>query len=455
LRVNVRRLLAAAALWASVTILGPPARADALYLLHGEVLPTIRLDGTGMSTLDAAGSLLVAGGGRLDFVAYGRHFELELTTNRSLHGGRSAAAEPAGLQHVYLKGGLAGAQGSWARLAVGSDGVRGAIWDGSELYVLEPAKDVESIHVGAAAGDEGLLVYRASDALLADTAIGCGNSGAPADGTLAAAMKTVLAELGTASKAGATREIDVALIADAEFAATQGPQAEQAMLDRLNIADGIFSSQLGLQLVAAELQVFRAEPDPFSETRDDLLLEQLVAHARSRPELDAMAVSYLFTGREVCGEGLFGCSVNGRSTAKLCGAEAVALGEPLGSVYVDALLLAHELGHNLGAGHDGLAPCEATPTTGYLMSQFTDKQRETISACALAQMSVTLASSSCVRTLGSQPPTELPPSVAPPASGPGGGSGGGSGGGGGHPGGSILLFAGLAALARRGRIVRI
>lgn len=442
--------LVATGLLLLVVILGSSARAAGLYLQHGEPLPVARLDGTAMNAVDAAQGLLIAGGGRLEFVAYGRQFELELTANHALYRTGSAGNEPAGQRRVYLKGDLAGVPESWARLAAGRDGIRGVIWDGNELYVLEVTSEVDAILVEPSAGDADLLVYRASDALLVDAAIGCGSPGTPADGTLAAAMKTVLAELRPSFKAGATREIDVALIADAEFAATQGLQAEQAMLDRLNIADGIFSAQLGLQLVAAELQVFRAEPDPFSETRDDLLLEQLAAHARSRPELDAMAVSYLFTGREVCGEGLFGCSVNGRSTAKLCGGEAVALGEPMGSVYVDALLLAHELGHNLGAGHDGVAPCEVTPSTGFLMSQFTDKLGETISACSLAQISATLAASSCVRTIATQPPTEPPPPVTSPTP----GSGGGSGGGGGHPGLSILLFAGLAAVARRRRIVR-
>ena len=103
---------------------------------------------------------------RASFDAYGRRFELVLESNRRLLAGldESARAEVGPLQ--LLKGTLQGVPGSWVRLAVDGDRKSGMVWDGRDLYVIEPAEDVAPRAV-APLGARGRspVVYRLSDTM--------------------------------------------------------------------------------------------------------------------------------------------------------------------------------------------------------------------------------------------------------------------------------------------------
>ena len=405
----------------------PPASAERLTLLYAEPPGRLTLDGSRVQAAEAGRALQRAGTGRLQFEAYGRSFDLELSANDALAGAlehRSRTFPRA--QARYLKGTLSGLPGSWARLAADPAGISGVVWDGRQMYVLERAARVAELSVMPPESPDGMLVFRASDALLPGGIGACASEGPVSDGSLAGETRSVLGELAAGrAKPGASREIEVVLVADAEFAGLHGPATEQAMLERLNIADGLYSGQLGLQIVATELRVFRGEPDPFSEKDDLRLLAELVDWAGGQAGSQSAAATYLFTGREVCASGLLGCSVNGRSSSTLCGASAAALSEPLGEVYVDALLFAHELGHNLGAVHDGIDVCASTPTGGFLMTQYTEERSETLSQCSLAQMSATLAAAACVLPIAGAPPPPEPPPLPSPR--PGSTSSGGGG----------------------------
>jgi hypothetical protein len=424
----------------------PTASAARLTVLYAEPPGRLTLDGTPAQAAEAGRALQRTGKGRLQFEAYGRSFDLELSGNDALAGGleRDSRGFPRA-QSRYLKGRLSGLPGSWARLMADSAGISGVVWDGRQMYVLERAARVAELSIVPPESTDGALVFRASDALLPGGIGACASEGPVSDGSLAGETRAVISELAAGrAKPGASREIGVVLVADAEFSALHGPAVEQAMLERLNIADGLYSEQLGLQIVAAELRVFRGEPDPFSEKDDVRLLAELVDWAGSEAGPQSAAATYLFTGREVCGSGLFGCSVNGRSSSTLCGASAAALSEPLGEVYVDALLFAHELGHNLGAVHDGIDVCASTPSGGFLMTQYTEKRSETLSQCSLAQMSATLATADCVLPIAGAPPPPEPPPLPSP------GAGSSNSGGGGAAGPLLLL---LVLLGRR-RLLR-
>ncbi len=428
MRIPGRWAAAAATLALATSAWTPTASAERLRLLYAEPLGKLTLDGSPAQAVEAGRGLQHAGVGRLQFEAYGRFFDIELTENDGLLGGLDRTT--AGLRRPgsrYLKGRVSGLPGSWARLAADAAGVSGVVWDGQQMYVLERAARVAELSVVPLDSPDGTVVFRASDALLQGGIGACASEGPGSDGSLADETRAVLGELAAGrAKPGASREIAVVLVADTEYASLHGPSTEQAMLERLNIVDGLYSEQLGLQIVAAELRVFRGEPDPFSENDDLLLLTELIDWAGGQVASQSAAATYLFTGREVCGSGLLGCSVNGRSSTALCGASAAALGESLGMVFPDALLLAHELGHNLGAVHDGIAVCAATPSGGFLMSQYTERRGETLSQCSLAQMSTTLAAASCALPIAGAPPPPEPPPLPAPVSGSANSGGGGA-----------------------------
>jgi hypothetical protein len=99
----------------------------------------------------------------------------------------------------------------------------------------------------------------------------------------------------------ATKRLAVALIADAELAAQDGAAVETNMLARLNIVDGIFSSQVGVRLQALSVTVMTAGTQPFTTTDSSLLLEQLRDYRLGTPTQRSAGLSHLMTGRNLDG----------------------------------------------------------------------------------------------------------------------------------------------------------
>src|ERR1044072_4616020 len=87
----------------------------------------------------------------LQFDAYGRHFVVSLQTNEKLSPllqSKTGVVTPVQL----YKGQVNGIAGSWARIAVDEGQLRGMLWDGVELYVIEPVSKLsESLPENAAA----------------------------------------------------------------------------------------------------------------------------------------------------------------------------------------------------------------------------------------------------------------------------------------------------------------
>ena len=62
---------------------------------------------------------------------------------------------------------------------------------------------------------------------------------------------------------------EIGAVGDAEFARIHGTNSQQAVLERLNNVDGIFSSEVGVQINVPLVQIFTdsgAASYPFSDT---------------------------------------------------------------------------------------------------------------------------------------------------------------------------------------------
>jgi hypothetical protein len=349
---------------------------DAFRILYHEPLRELRVDSAGRAT---------------GFEAFGRRFDLRLERNESLR-----FVTPQRMPGVEaLRGTLEGVPGSWLRLTRTPSGLYGLIFDGSDYYAVEPAAEAAGGVVGPlAARGSAPVIYRLADTLVQAGAASCGavrhvddlRDGAAGEPVTA---QQVLERFGGGFDVQAatlpTRQLQVTVVGDyelsqlANFVGSSGT-AEQAIAVRMNVVDGIFAAQLGVKVVVAEARVFRDPNDPFtSTTAASTLLGELASWRQSTPGQSARGLTHLITGRELDGSTVGVAYVGGLCSPRF----SAGLSQGNLSATNSALVIAHEMGHNFGASHDGEtgSSCESTATTFLMAARLNGSQ--TFSQCSL------------------------------------------------------------------------
>jgi Metallo-peptidase family M12/Domain of unknown function DUF11 len=349
----------------------------------------------------------------MKFDAYGRRFELALERNEKLESMRGASTSSS--VHLY-RGQLTNITGSWARIATRGSTVHGLIWDGAQLYVIEPSDAIrDSLVPPLDVANTATVMFRLSDTILDEGAALCAS---PTTGvTDADSMK------GSESYAAMTRELtslkgsavlmqsasaglrlELSAIGDAQFRAQFGSDAEaiDQMLLRLNNVDGIFSAELGVQIQVPTSVVYDSGSDPLpATTAAENLLSSLATLRNNSPQLRSRGLTHLFTGRD-----LDGATVGIGYINSVCGAQyGVGLTEIRGrGAWLESLITAHEIGHNFGAVHDGEDQCSYVAQNQFLMSPTVYSANATFSSCSRSRMTTRLLSASCITSL---PPNDL------------------------------------------------
>ena len=396
-----RGALAVALLLTALVSLAPSgaARAAPPYrvLNHEAVQIDSRADGS-------AGGLQ-----HLSVAAFGKQFELSLRPNDTIQ-----RAVPNGRTDIQpLAGTVDGQPGSWVRITRTHAGWRGMLFDGQELYAIEPVGDVAEAlvqpHPDSATAP---IMYRLADAMMtvgsgfcstvdadgndAGSPTGAGgtttNDNGPASKRLSAlkVFNAIAADLSGAAAQYPTKRLMTGVVADYEFSqAFADPQG--AIIARMNIVDGIFSTQVGVKITLAPLTVISSPNEPFTTTVPNDLLSQLRTYRGSSSIQSSLGVTHLMTGRNLDGD-IVGISYQGA----ICnGATSAGLSEGWHSTTMSALIAAHELGHNFNAPHDGVpGPCASTPQT-YLMSPTINGSSQ-FSDCSLRQIQARIQSAQCL-----------------------------------------------------------
>jgi hypothetical protein len=327
--------------------------------------------------------------GHTEFDAYGRRFSLDLQANDRLLLSLNRTGKVAIDSGRVLRGEVRGAAGSWVRLARVGDALEGAIWDGRDLYVVTSKGRIDSSLVLPLEGTPSqTVVYRLSDTVGGLPAQFCGldvqlpSTPAKARSTLEQ-YKSMVSELrANASALAANEQLDISLIADSAFQSGSTPSfVRDRMLARVNTVDGIFSGQVGVTIVPTELRLIPAGNDPFTSTDPEILLDQLASYRLNTPQVKAAGLAHLMTGK-----GLNGDTIGIAFLDSLCDPrEGVSLGDSeLGDI-LSAFVMAHELGHNFGAPHDGVpGVCSGTPQS-FIMAPMINGSG-TFSACSIGRM---------------------------------------------------------------------
>ncbi|MCB1618696.1 MAG: hypothetical protein KDI08_08265, partial [Pseudomonadales bacterium] len=379
------------------TLISRVAVVLACWLLPGVVLAA---PAAGLRILQHEALQVVAdaGGRELEIEVYGRRFRLHLQRNeriRFVDARRTPRVEP-------LRGTIDGQPGSWVRLTRTPTGLYGLMSDGRDFYAIEPAAAVAPHAIGpVAAKGMAPVVYRLADTVLPAGEASCGVVSPrepPALPMQSAqqALDAVGEELQALAAILPDRQIEVAVVGDAAFGGLSfagGLTPEAAIAARMNVVDGIYSSQIGVKIVVGEVTVFRGGSDPFSTTTvPNTLLGELGNWRRNTPAQAAHGLTHLLTGRD-----LDGTTVGIAYLGSLCNARSGAsLSQGTLSQINSALIIAHEMGHNFGAPHDGEAGsvCESAPQTFLMAPRLNGNDR--FSSCSLERIAAAVATAACI-----------------------------------------------------------
>ncbi len=329
------------------------------------------------------------------FEAYGRRFDLTLSDNGRVLQKLDTARKQELSRYRLLRGALAGTPGSWVRLTESPAGVEGAIWDGQELFAVTTYKRVAGLLVNPldAAPDQP-VVYRLSD--LRDALPGDFCASAVTEGTSGSAngleqFKGLLAEL-KASKAAISRQVEISLIGDTAFQAAEPEDPTAALLARLNIVEGIFGEQIDLLVLATDVRLIPAGADPFTSSNGTRLLEQLGEYRAATAAVRARGLAHLITGKD-----LEGATAGIAYVGSVCETKrGVSISEQGFGTTISALIMAHELGHNFGAPHDGETGTSCAGVGGgYIMAPSVSGFTK-FSQCSVDTMNLALSRASCV-----------------------------------------------------------
>lgn len=350
--------------------------------------------------------------GGLTFDAYGRRFTaaLEPNTRVMLDVGGTGAA---------YRGTITGLSGSWIRLTRTGSDLHGLIWDTSDLYVIEPVDEARSFLVTAPAGTAGgHLIYKLSDTLI-DLGPGyCSALDTDSTDPVATGLSTFKAitdelksQLVLQQAPGAAKSLRLSALGDESFLQrfASAADARDAVLVRMNNVDGIFSEQVGVEVQVRSVEVYEGATDPFSQTTvaNDLLTE-LGRVRNGSSALRADGLTHLFTGRNLDGNTVGMAYIN-----SLCSRSfGVGLTEIRGrGTVLESLIAAHEIGHNFGAGHDGVGECAAAASDAFIMSPQSRVGNDTFSQCSINVMARSVATAGCI---GSLPPPDAVVAFTPP-----------------------------------------
>lgn len=335
----------------------------------------------------------------LQFDAYGRRFTLTLEPNDKLSPLLQSDSSSSDIE--LYRGQINGVSQSWARISISQGKYQGMVWDGAELYVIEPVAELRSaLPANAKVDATATAIFRLKDVEMTPGAASCGTDTKASSLKAADAYSSMVNELKNTpaimEAAGATRRLEISVLGDSLLMSRFGTEAEtrDKILQRLNNVDGIYSSQLGVEISVPSIDI----ADSLSSTTvPTSLLTELANLRRQSPNLYVRGLTHMFTGRDLDGSTV-GIAYMSSVCDRQYGAGLTQAGSP--SVWTESLITAHEIGHNFGAPHDGdpEGACASTPTGLFLMSSSINGN-DKFSLCSLSIIQPKADSASCITAL--------------------------------------------------------
>lgn len=333
----------------------------------------------------------------LDLSAFANPMQVTVESNAALleRVPRDVSEAIAAGNTLLLKGRVNRNDRSWVRLARVGGQWSGALWDGHELYLVDDAAALRASGFQGIPWNAKTVIFRQSevrwpaardlvvapytDAVLPANSLDLSATHVPG----------YLLQKGAAS--GSSRVLSMTIVADTEFVALNSSDPAGAVMARINVVDGVYASQTGVSLRVAHLELL-TDNGPLTQTDSGDLLVEFRDYMRDS-DLPQPGLTHLFSGKNF-DSNIVGVAYLGVLCSQNWG---FGINEFRGSGSSGAMILAHEMGHNFGAPHDGSGECSSETFRGIMNPSINGSDQ--FSQCSLDTMADDINRASCLEVI--------------------------------------------------------